>query len=96
MKILQTKITNTTAYLLLLFTITSVALLFYGQFSNLEFETINNTSTEVNPVVNTIQLDNAVENTEVLPGDETLSDPSLNMESDMMSEPIVEETPAVE
>jgi len=57
MKILHTKISNSAAYLLLVFAIASVALLFYGQFSNLEFETINNTSTEVSPISNTVSSD---------------------------------------
>jgi hypothetical protein len=96
MKILQTKLSNVTAYLLLVFAVASAALFLYGQFSNLTYETINSTASEVEPVFNTFQLDDTVEDTETLPGDEIVSDPSLDMESDMMSEPLVEETPAVE
>lgn len=91
MKILQTKLSNTTAYLLLVLAVASAALFLYGQFSNLTYETINSTVIDSSPVSNTVQVEDTVENTEVLPGDETVSDPSLNIESDMMSE-----TPAVE
>jgi hypothetical protein len=97
MKILQTKLSNTTTYLLLVFAIASAALFFYGQFSNLTYETINNTTSEVTPVVNNVQVeDDTLESIETLPLDDTVSDPSLDMESDMMSEPLFEETPAVE
>lgn len=100
MKIFQTKITNTTAYLLLLFTIASVALLFYGQFSNLEFETLN-TTIEVTPVVdNNNVVNKAVGNSdemlvEEMPASEVIPTTPV-IENDMMSEPLVEETPAVE
>lgn len=97
MKILHTKISNSTAYLLLVFAIASVALLFYGQFSNLEFETLNNTSTEVAPISNTVSSDSGSLESEVVPT-ESLEEP-VPLESDMMndvmmtpevSEPIVE------
>ena len=53
MKILQVKLSNPIAYLLLLFTGASVLLFLYGQFSNLEFETLNNTSQNIPPVTTT-------------------------------------------
>lgn len=53
MKIFQTKISNPIAYLLIIFTVASVSLTFYGQFSNLEFESTNNTivnNTQASPI----------------------------------------------
>lgn len=44
MKILQTKISTPIAYTLIVFLIASVALVFYGQFSQINFENINNTN----------------------------------------------------
>lgn len=44
MKILQTKISTPIAYTLIVFVITSVALVFYGQFSKIDYEVINNNS----------------------------------------------------
>lgn len=89
MKILHTKISNSAAYLLLVFAIASVALLFYGQFSNLEFETINNTSTEVSPISNTVSSDEVfVEESDTLPVEGI--EESSPLESDMMTPEIVE------
>lgn len=88
MKILNTKITNSTAYLLLVFAIASVALLFYGQFSNLEFETINNTSTELSPISNTVSSDEVfVEESDTLPVEGV--EESSPLESDMMGEDMI-------
>lgn len=85
MKILQSKISNSTSYLLLVFAIASVALLFYGQFSNLEFETINNTSTELSPISNTVSSDEVfVEESDTLPVEGV--EESSPLESDMMGE----------
>lgn len=101
MKILQTKITNITAYLLLVFAIASVSLLFYGQFSNLEFETLNNTSTEVTPIVDNNNIVNEVVGNseemvvEYMPSSEVMPT-TPGMESDMLAEPIVEETTTLE
>jgi hypothetical protein len=97
MKILQSKISNVTAYFLLVFTIASVALLFYGQFSNLEFETLSNTSPEVSPISNTVSSDLGSVESEVLPTDNV--EETVPLESDMvndvmmtpeLSEPVVE------
>lgn len=98
MKILQTKISNVTSYLLLVFTIASVSLSFYGQFSNLEFETLNNTSTELAPISNTILPDEVfVEESDTLPieGVEASSSLESGIMNDVMltpevSEPVVE------
>lgn len=88
MKILHTKISNSTSYLLLVFAIASVALLFYGQFSNLEFETINNTSTEVSPISNTVSSDEVfVEESDTLPVEGI--EESSPLESDMMGEDMI-------
>lgn len=88
MKILHTKISNSTSYLLLVFAIASVALLFYGQFSNLEFETINNTSTEVSPISNTVSSDEVfVEESDTLPVEGI--EESSSLESDMMGEDMI-------
>jgi hypothetical protein len=90
MKILQTKLSNTAAYLLLVFAVASAGLFLYGQFSNLEFETINNTDSEVSPVVDNIEPDVIVGGSGSLLEDETVSTPEL--ESDMMApeSPVVE------
>jgi len=56
MKILQIKISNPISYLLLLFTGASVVMLFYGQFSNLEFETLNMIDQNPSPVVKVAPL----------------------------------------
>jgi len=88
MKILHTKISNSTSYLLLVFAIASVALLFYGQFSNLEFETINNTSTELSPISNTVSSDEVfVEESDTLPVEGI--EESSPLESDMMGEDMI-------
>lgn len=91
MKILQTKITNATSYLLLIFTIASVSLLFYGQFSNLEFETLGNTSSDVTPISNTVSSDSGLLESEVLPT-ENLEE-TVPLESDIMNDVIM--TPEV-
>jgi outer membrane murein-binding lipoprotein Lpp len=90
MKILQTKLSNVTAYLLLVFAVASSALFLYGQFSNLTYETINSTASELDSVVNSIELEGTVEDPEEFPAYDEISTP--DMESDMMSS----ETPAVE
>ncbi|MEY2985956.1 MAG: hypothetical protein RJB24_185 [Candidatus Parcubacteria bacterium] len=97
MKILHTKISNSTSYLLLVFTIASVSLLFYGQFSNLEFETLNNVSPEVEPISNTVSSNSGSVESEVLPAENLeVTDPLDSdviknvMMSPEMSEPVVE------
>lgn len=84
MKILQTKISSPIAYTLILFLIASVALVFYGQFSRVNYDTLNNTSSDVQ--LNSTDLDNT-------PTVETTSDSTVEG-NPSVSNPVSEPIPA--
>lgn len=86
MKILKTRISSPIAYTLILFLIASVALVFYGQFSRVNYDTLNNTSSDVQ--LNSTNLDNT-------PTVETTNDSTVE-ENPSVSNPVSEPIPAAD
>ncbi|GEM_PF-5327903 len=106
MKILKTKLSNPMAYLLLVFAIISSALILYGQFSNLEFEAINNTTDDiiigVSPEDNTFELDDTLNDSTIKSSDESpileseVSDTILSPENTIPSSDMIPSTNSIE